>query len=174
MRPYRRPPFGSRGSAGSRRERATVDLMATGFERGTDGPRVIVAAVDGSTTSLRAAAYAAGLARRQAADLVVVFVATASPMANLIPAAGSAMNDALHDLAADLLRQVEVGAAAAGINARFIQAKGDPYTEISRICAKVLADAVVVGASTSTGHRLIGSIGVRLVRAGRWPVTVVP
>src|SRR3954451_21850348 len=77
-----------------------------GFERGTDGPRVIVAAVDASTTSMRAAAYAAGLARRQSAELVVVFVAAGSAMANLIPAAGSEVDSALHDLAEDLREQV--------------------------------------------------------------------
>jgi nucleotide-binding universal stress UspA family protein len=36
------------------------------------------------------------------------------------------------------------------------------------------ADAIVVGASAKAGHRLIGSLAVRLVRAGKWPVTVVP
>ena len=35
-------------------------------------------------------------------------------------------------------------------------------------------DAVVVGASARAGHRLIGSLAVRLVKAARWPVTVVP
>jgi nucleotide-binding universal stress UspA family protein len=32
----------------------------------------------------------------------------------------------------------------------------------------------VVGASTHAGHRLVGSLAVRLVKAARWPVTVVP
>ena len=149
-------------------------VSAAGFERGTDGPKVIVAAVDGSTTSMRAAAYAAGLARRQSAELVVVYVADASSMANLVPAAGAAVAEARHEVAQELKDQVETGAARAGIRARFFEAKGDPYTEISKICSKVLADAVVVGASTTTGHRYVGSVGVRLVRAGKWPVTVVP
>ena len=35
-------------------------------------------------------------------------------------------------------------------------------------------DAIVVGASLRVGHRLLGSLAVRLVRAGKWPVTVVP
>ena len=32
----------------------------------------------------------------------------------------------------------------------------------------------MVGASAQAGHRLVGSLAVRLVKAGRWPVTVVP
>ena len=145
-----------------------------GFERGTDGPRVIVAAADGSTTSLRAASYAAGLARRQSAELVVIFVGAPSAMANLVPAAGLMVNDAQHEVADELRAQVKEGAARAGIRARFIETTGDPFTEINRICTEVLADAVIVGASASAGHRYVGSLGVRLVKAGKWPVTVVP
>ncbi len=105
--------------------------MSTVFERGTDGPKVIVVGVDGSTTSLRAAAYAAGLERRQSAELIVVFVAAGSPpMASLVPAAGPAITQALNDVAADLRRLVETGAANAGIRARLIEAKGDPYGAI--------------------------------------------
>ncbi len=144
------------------------------FERGTDGPRVIVAAVDGSITSLRAAAYAAGLARRQAAELVVIFVSTLSSMGGLVPEAALAFSESQLQVADELRLQVEQGAARTGLRARFIQTKGDAYTQISRICTEVLADAVIVGASTSAGHRIVGSLGVRLVRAGRWPVTVVP
>ncbi len=148
--------------------------MGSAFERGTDGPKVIVVAVDGSITSLRAAFYAAGLARRQSAELVVVYVAGGSAMANFVPAAGAAVDEAQHDVAEELREQVENGAAQAGIRARFIERRGDPFTEISKVCTKVIADAVVVGSSTSQGHRLVGSIGIRLVRAGLWPVTVVP
>lgn len=144
------------------------------FERGTDGPRVIVVAVDGSTTSLRAAAYAAGLARRQAAELVAVVVIAGSALVGLVPAAVPAFDEAGHEVAEELRAQFVEGSARAGVRARFIEATGDPYTEISRICESVLADAVVVGASTSAGHRIVGSVGVRLVRAGKWPVTVVP
>ncbi len=144
------------------------------FERGTDGPRVIVVAVDGTTTSLRAAAYAAGLARRQSAELVVIFVSGPSAMTGLIPEASVLLRDAQQDIAAELRQQVENGARLAGIRARLVEVKGDAYTEISRVCTEVLADAVIVGASTSAGHRIVGSVGVRLVRAGRWPVTVVP
>jgi nucleotide-binding universal stress UspA family protein len=61
-----------------------------------------------------------------------------------------------------------------GLSVTFIKAYGDPYSEISRVADETRADAIVVGASTKAGHRLIGSLAVRLVRAGKWPVTVVP
>jgi hypothetical protein len=46
------------------------------FELGTDGPGAIVVGIDRSTPSLRAAASAAGLARRQRTRLVAVYVRT--------------------------------------------------------------------------------------------------
>ena len=52
--------------------------------------------------------------------------------------------------------------------------RGDPFTELRRIADEIHADAVVVGASAHAGHRLVGSLAVRLVKAARWPVTVVP
>ena len=61
-----------------------------------------------------------------------------------------------------------------GLSVTFITATGDPYHELRRVADEVRADAVVVGASTKAGHRLVGSLAVRLVKAGRWPVTVVP
>ncbi len=57
---------------------------------------------------------------------------------------------------------------------RSSRARGDPYTEICRIADEVRADAIVVGASARAGHRFVGSLAVRLVKAGKWPVTVVP
>jgi nucleotide-binding universal stress UspA family protein len=55
-----------------------------------------------------------------------------------------------------------------------VAARGDPFNEIRRIADEVRADAIVVGASAQAGHRFVGSLAVRLVRAGKWPVTVVP
>ena len=52
--------------------------------------------------------------------------------------------------------------------------EGDPFTVLSRIATEVRADLVVVGASGGLGHRFAGSVAVRLVKTGRWPVTVVP
>ena len=147
------------------------------FELGTDGPKEILVGVDDSTTSLRAAFYAAGLARRQGARVTVVFVAPLASLGAATPGGAglvTAQREALRQLAEDLRRRSEVGARDLGIPITFIAAEGDPYTEIRRIADEIRADAVVVGASAHAGHRLIGSLAIRLVRAGRWPVTVVP
>ena len=148
------------------------------FELGTDGPKVILVGVDDSVTSLRAGAYAAGLARRQGARLVCVYVEQLSALygATAGAAAGAiaAQDQALEETAAELRREAEEGASRLGIPLTFVTARGDPYTEIRRVADEVRADAVIVGASTKAGHRWIGSLAVRLVKAGRWPVTVVP
>ncbi len=150
--------------------------MSTGpFERGTDGPRVILVGVDGSPTSMRAAAYAAGLARRQHSRLVAVFVRTpAPPVVGWVQGAEQIAVDAAAELDAELRQELARAARVLGIEAEYRTARGDPVTELTRVADEVLADAVLVGASEQAGHRLVGSTAVRLVRVGRWPVTVVP
>jgi nucleotide-binding universal stress UspA family protein len=148
------------------------------FELGTDGPKVILVGVDDSVTSLRAGAYAVGLARRQGARLVCVYVEQLSTMYGAGTGAGAgaiaAQDQALREEAEDLRKRVEEGTGQLNVRTTFVVAHGDPFSELKRIADEVRADAVVVGASTKAGHRLIGSLAVRLVRAGRWPVTVVP
>ncbi|MFF4760221.1 universal stress protein [Streptomyces sp. NPDC001292] len=145
------------------------------FERGTDGPKVIVAGVDGSDSSMRAAAYAAGLARRQGALLAVVYV---QPVMTAGAALGAPVADTTDEIAEDLVQQIRESAERLKgifeVRWEFHTFRGDPYNGLVKAAGELRADAVVVGASEQAGHRIIGSVAVRLVKAGRWPVTVVP
>lgn len=141
-----------------------------------DGPGVILVAVDGSTTSVRAAAWAAGLARRQGSRLLCMYVATRPALAGLALGVGAELpvDGAMDEAAEELGKEIMAGAANYNVPVEYVVRRGDPVTEIIRVADELKVDAVVVGASTQAGHRLIGSVAVRLVRAGRWPVTVVP
>jgi nucleotide-binding universal stress UspA family protein len=144
------------------------------FELGTDGPSLILVGVDGSRTSLRAAAYAAGLARRQHSRLLAVYVTRPSASIGIAPGAAPALAEAAAQAASDLERQLREGAERIGQDLEFRSVYGDPWTELNRAAIEAKADAVVVGASEHAGHRIVGSLAMRLVRAGKWPVTVVP
>ncbi|MEV7803104.1 universal stress protein [Microbispora sp. NPDC088329] len=146
------------------------------FELGTDGPRVILVGIDGSETSLRAAAYAWGLARRQGSHVVLVYVTNPGAISTMMPAASASVIEAGEEVAADLRRQVERFAQTthSRVDYTFRTEYGDAAGALAKIADEIRADAVVVGASTQAGHRFIGSVALRLVRAGRWPVTVVP
>lgn len=145
------------------------------FERGTDGPKVIVVGVDGSDSSLRAAAYAGGLARRQNALLAVVYV---QPLVPAGAALGAPVADTTSEIAdalvAEIREAVERVKDTWRLRWEFHTMRGDPFNGLVQAADELKADAVVVGASESAGHRIIGSVAVRLVKAGRWPVTVVP
>ena len=148
------------------------------FELGTDGPSAIVVGIDGSPTSMRAGAYAAGLARRQRARLVAVYVGSTSQLGLTDPGAAAllriARSEAFEQTAADLRDEAEKLAGERGISVTFVATRGDSLAELHRIAGEMGADAIVVGASTKAGHRIAGSLAVRLVRASKWPVTVVP
>jgi nucleotide-binding universal stress UspA family protein len=152
-----------------------MEKRAPQFERGTDGPKVIVVGMDGSESSLRAAAYAAGLARRQHALLAVVYV---QPVMAAGAAMGAPVAEATGGIAEDLIAQIRTAAEHAkgifDIRWEFHTFPGDPYSGLVKAADELKADAVVVGASEQAGHRIVGSVAVRLVKAGRWPVTVVP
>jgi nucleotide-binding universal stress UspA family protein len=148
------------------------------FELGRDGPSTLVVGVDGSPTSLRAAAYAAGLARRQRTRLVIVYARRLpGAFVSIADHAGLAVTEAIgaqDEVEAQLREGLHTQARVWDIDAQLIVRYGDPLSVLSEVAREVRADAVIVGSSASLGHRIAGSLAVRLVRTGRWPVTVVP
>ena len=84
------------------------------------------------------------------------------------------MNETFEQIADELEQLMLSRAGETGIAAEFRSVCGDPLAELTRIAVETQADAVVVGASEHVGHRIVGSLASRLVRAGKWPVTVVP
>ncbi len=134
-----------------------------------------MAGVDGSDSSLRAAAYAAGLARRQNALLALVYV---QPVIAAGAAMGAPMAGTTEEIAQELVAEIRASAERVKdlwrMRWEFHTFRGDAYAGLVRAAEELTADAVVVGASESAGHRFVGSVAVRLVKAGRWPVTVVP
>ncbi|GAA2769613.1 universal stress protein [Streptomyces showdoensis] len=136
---------------------------------------MILAGVDGSESSLRAASYAAGLARRQNALLALVYV---QPLVPVGAALGAPVAGTTEEIAEGLVTEIrEAMERVKGIwqvRWEFHTFRGDPYAGLVAAADELRADAVVVGVSESAGHRFVGSVAVRLVKAGRWPVTVVP
>lgn len=142
-------------------------------QRHAERRTTMVIGMDGSETSMRAAAYAIGLAARQPARLIFLHVtntASASMAPQVLPdllATGAQMNADLH---ATLVGSID----SAETQWELRHTVGNPFHELMQLAADEAADLVVVGASTHRGHRLVGSLAVHLVKSARWPVTVVP
>ena len=123
---------------------------------------------------MRAGAYAAGMARREGARLVCLYVRPFSAVSGIGAGAAVSMQEAHDSVAAELRQIVEEQAARLGIDVVLVERDGNPFAEIVKLADEIKADAVIVGASTKAGHRFVGSLAVHLVRVSRWPVTVVP
>jgi nucleotide-binding universal stress UspA family protein len=149
--------------------------MAT-FEMGDDGPSALVVGIDGSDTGWRAFHYALGQARRQGSRVVAVYgenfpgAAFAGSGALALPV----LDDSSAEFREELRTAVETLGTEHGVATRLVVCAADPVLALTRVAEHERADAILVGASTQAAHRLFGSVAVRAVRHGRWPVTVVP
>jgi nucleotide-binding universal stress UspA family protein len=146
-----------------------------------DGPSTVVVGFDGSESSRRALAFAAGVARRNSSTLICAHVRQARGVAigeSALTVGGGTVLEAVaaadRAVAEHLGQDVAQIAELRGVTAKFVELIGDPAGVLIGIAAEGQADAIVVGASTHFGHRVFGSIAIRIVRHAPCPVTVVP
>jgi nucleotide-binding universal stress UspA family protein len=103
-----------------------------------------------------------------------VYVSRIPASASAAPGGAAVMSETFEQVAAELEQLMRIRTAETGVAGEFRSVRGDPLVELTKIAGQVHADAVVVGASEHLGHRVVGSLATRLVRAGKWPVIVVP
>jgi nucleotide-binding universal stress UspA family protein len=112
-----------------------VSAPEPGFESGTDGPSLILVGVDGSRTSLRACAYAGGLARRLRSRLLAVYVSRI-PASASAAGAGIVMSETFDQIAGDLEQLMRSRTAETGVASEFRSVRGDPLAELTRIAER--------------------------------------
>ncbi|GAA3121917.1 MULTISPECIES: universal stress protein [Nonomuraea] len=137
------------------------------FEIGKDGVGLLVVGFDGSGPSRNALAYAAGLARRDDAALLIAFVEALNTSTLWFFAGSPIIPDAAADLTQDLREELR----GAGVPWRFVSLRGDAARELEALASTYMADAIVVGRSRSSWRR---SVAASLAKRARRTVLVVP
>ena len=135
------------------------------------GPSVVLAGYDRTDGSSHALAYAAGLAARAGARLVVLNVN--EPLAldgatGVLPCVEQTAG--VEEIAGEVKRLV----AACGDKCEVTVAVGDPASVIERIASEMHADLIVVGQSRHRWMHPLGSVPARLAHHAVHPVLIVP
>jgi nucleotide-binding universal stress UspA family protein len=156
------------GLEGRRREQP-------GVAEPVGGPRCVIVGWDGSASSARALAFAAGLAQRSAERLLAVRVCPAVPSSDWYGVAAAALagtersNDTpLPDDAARVLDD------RLPRRWRSVTVYGDIATTLVSAAKEARADTIVVGQGDHPGRHLFGTVAQKLVRRAPCPVIVVP
>jgi nucleotide-binding universal stress UspA family protein len=158
----------------ARLPKAAVEPISGGW---SELPPSIVVGVDGSECSMRAVSYAAGLACRQGAVLVAVYVRKSPSgfayLANT-PGALAAVVEAESATEIRIRDEVAEECAAAGIEGSLVVRTGSSVRAVIETADERQAHAVIVGSRPRLIDRFLPSGLGRLVgRAGR-PVVLVP
>jgi nucleotide-binding universal stress UspA family protein len=146
----------------------------SGTETATILPNCVLVAMDLSRTSLRAADYAAGLARRNGVGVVGVYVRHQNALALSAPSLTVYAQAAETDLAEEAGEYLADSASRLGTACAFTVLEGSPAQAIRKLAKDMKVSALVVGASEHRLHRWFGSLAARLARKAPCPVIVVP
>lgn len=136
------------------------------FEIGKDGIAVIVVGVDGSARALHAAAWASGLARRERAHLVLVYVEALAGPAYWSPLGMATAAEAAGEIVEELRRAASDYLDQTGVQWELVHYRGDPAHGLEAVAEDRRADCIVVGRG--------GGVTRSLVNDARRPVVVVP
>ncbi|MFF7214939.1 universal stress protein [Streptomyces sp. NPDC008238] len=135
----------------------------------------VLVGYSGSATSRRALSYAAGMARRTGAALLIVHVARENPVASLLGYYDVAGGCGTHgDGRRALLRQLAREDHLSGLPWTLIHRRGAVADELEKAGRTYRANAIIVGSGRAAGLRLFRSISDRLARGAQRPVIVVP
>lgn len=142
-------------------------------------PRLIVAGVDGSEQSNRAAGVGAALARVRGARLVIVTVVRPPEgWWGIVgsPPTAEALGDSLSDAQRDVLDATVAALDLEGVDYRTREEIGDAAVQLVAVCEELDADLLVVGRRGSGLLRrmVVGSVANHLIHESTSPVLVVP
>jgi nucleotide-binding universal stress UspA family protein len=142
---------------------------------GTDGQldHPVVAGYDGSPSSRNALAYAAGVSRRLARQLVIVHVTPGvycEPLTGQVIGAPRARAETERWIRAELDEVCD----CSGMEVQVIMRHGNPARELAAAADELSADALVIGAPRQRWHQMAGSVTGWLARHAHCPVIVVP
>lgn len=149
-------------------------MVAAGeFEIGKDGVGTVVVGYDDSPPSVHAAAWAAGLVRRERGLLVIVYVDALTSPAYWTAVSATAAVQATEEFVTDLRAQAGHYLDARGIRWDMVIGRGEPAVVLESIAEERKADCIVVGRSRRGGP-LLGSVPKSLLARSQRPVVVVP
>jgi nucleotide-binding universal stress UspA family protein len=137
------------------------------YGAGKDGLAVIVVGVDGTPCALHAAAWASGLARRERARLVFVYVEPLTSPAYWSPIGMATAAEAASELVAELRRTITDYLGSMGVRWELVHHRGDPGHGLEKVAEELHADCVVIGRGN-------GGVAKYLIHDARRPVVVVP
>ena len=143
------------------------------FEIGKDGVGTVVVGYDESPPSLHAAAWAAGLVRRERGLLVIVYVESLSNPAYWNSFSVSAAVQTAREYVDELRATAAAYLDPRGIQWELVHTRGEPAVELEAVAEERRADCIVVGRSRRGGG-LLGSVPRSLLTRSRRPVVVVP
>ena len=139
----------------------------------------VVAGVDGSDGSRRAAEHAAAIARHWKAKLLLVTVVrTPEGWWGIggAPPSPEALSAALIEGQQKILTEIEEHLDLEGVEHETIEELGDPVSRLVDLCDQTDADLLVIGRrGAGLAERIIlGSVADRLCHLANCPVLVIP